>query len=158
MEKQEIEFVMIKPEGIAYAPLIKLDIRSMGLDIIAKKGEGMPYYIPEEKIKRHYEEHIGKEYFGKLMEQMQEGPVIAYIVKGENAISKIRSRLGHHNPNNAEKGTWRELFGNRVETHKNCVHASDSTKRVINEIEIHFDKNKLKEKLSPEDMKYISGL
>jgi len=65
---------------------------------------------------------------------MSEGPIVAAVLQGENAIAKWRELLGATNPENAAKGTLRSLYG---ESHsRNAVHGSDSPESA--EYEISF--------------------
>ena len=47
-------------------------------------------------------------------------------VFGENAISKVRNIIGATNPNKAEKGSIRFIYGNKEDVTRNVMHASDS--------------------------------
>ncbi len=59
-------------------------------------------------------------------ERNRPGPVrsLALLYRGENAIQKIRRRLGATNPEHAESGTVRSDFGRDLM--QNAAHASDS--------------------------------
>lgn len=90
----------------------------------------------EELAKRHYEEHIGKPFFQPLVKYITRSPLVAIILEGENAISKVRKLNGTTNPSVAEKGTIRNLYA--VSERENAVHASDSVESAKREFDIWF--------------------
>ena len=45
---------------------------------------------------------------------MTSGPVVVQVLEGENAIAKNREVMGATNPANADEGTIRHDFGNRL--------------------------------------------
>jgi len=59
---------------------------------------------------------------------------VVQVLGGENSIEKYRSVMGATNPENADNGTIRKLFGLNVQ--ENSVHGSDSKENA--EIEINF--------------------
>lgn len=85
---------------------------------------------------KHYEEHIGKEFFEPLIKFITRGPLCALIIEGENAIEKIRKINGSTNPEVAEEGTIRKLYASS--NSENCVHASDSLESAEREISLWF--------------------
>ena len=54
----------------------------------------------------------------------EKGKCVALLYQGEDAIEKIRKRLGATNPKEAEEGTIRSIYG--YDLMKNGAHASDS--------------------------------
>ena len=63
-------------------------------------------------------------------------PVVVQVLEGENAVAKNREVMGATNPENAEKGTIRKLFGESIEA--NSVHGSDSPENAAIEIAFFF--------------------
>ena len=55
---------------------------------------------------------------------MTEGPIVAQVLEGENAIAKNREIMGATNPKEAAAGTIRADFGTDIE--RNAVHGSDA--------------------------------
>ena len=84
----------------------------------------------------HYIEHLGRPYYEKLIQYITRSPLVALVLEGEDAISRVRQINGKTNPLEAEKGTIRELYG--IDTSHNTVHASDSTLNADREIKIWF--------------------
>ncbi|HRU04848.1 MAG TPA: nucleoside-diphosphate kinase [Candidatus Brocadiia bacterium] len=62
------------------------------------------------------------------------GKCLALLYQGENAIEKIRERLGATNPDSAEPGTVRSTYGHDLM--KNGAHASDSVENAERERKI----------------------
>lgn len=130
----EKSLVLIKPDGVEQNVIGK--ILSMyeddGLKIIALKM----MTIDREFAMKHYSEHIGKPFFEKLINYITRGPLCALILEGDDAINKIRKINGATNPEKAEKGTIRALYGKNLT--ENCVHASDSKESAKREINLWF--------------------
>jgi len=65
----------------------------------------------------------GQDEDGKKLPPEDRGRCLALLYQGENAIAKIRERLGATNPKEAEAGTVRSIYG--YDLMKNGAHASD---------------------------------
>ena len=136
----EKSYVMVKPgfaNHIEVINEIKKCILALGLKII--KGEYVSY--SPNLAKKHYAEHVGKDFYPKLEKYITSDVAYGMIVEGENAIAKIRRVVG--STNNPATGTIRrempKLIGREVDTTENVVHASDSTESAEREIAI-FEK------------------
>ena len=131
---REHSLVLIKPDGIEKKVVGKIIsiYEENGLEIA-----DMRLVRPTREIaEKHYEEHIGRDYFPKVSECIISGPVIALVLEGENAIQKVRTLNGATNPDNAEEGTIRKLYATNGTI--NTVHASDSVENADREISIWF--------------------
>ena len=71
-----------------------------------------------------YDIHKDKPFFQGLTNFIVSGPLIALVLKKENAIADWRKLIGATNPANAEEGTIRKLYATSVG--ENAVHGSDS--------------------------------
>ena len=60
------------------------------------------------------------------------------ILEGENAVIKNREIMGSTEPQKANPGTIRKLYG--VSIDKNSIHGSDSLENAKSEIEFFFKK------------------
>ena len=125
-------FSIIKPDATRrnITGNINKVIEESGLRIIAQKRIKLSY----EQAKNFYSIHKEKSFFGELIEYMTSEPVIVQILSGENCVEKYRSIMGATNPEKAENGTIRKLFGLNVQ--ENSVHGSDSAENA--KIEINF--------------------
>jgi len=66
----------------------------------------------------------GQDEAGGALPPQERGKCVALLYQGENAIAKIRQRLGATNPKEAEEGTIRSIYG--YDLMKNGAHASDN--------------------------------
>jgi nucleoside-diphosphate kinase len=88
-------------------------------------------------LARHYEEHVGKGFYGDLVEFMSRGPVVVLVLEGpENTWEVVRSMMGATNPRTAAPGTIRGDLG--ILFTENLVHGSDSLASADREIGIFF--------------------
>ena len=69
-------------------------------------------------------------------EFMLECPVVAMVLQGENAVSRVRELIGPTDRTKAPKGRIRGDWGESVQ--KNLVHASDAPERAEFEIGLLF--------------------
>ena len=130
----ERTLVLIKPDAMAknvVGEIIKI-YEANGLKIAAMKMMNMTERIAA----LHYEEHIGRPYYDELVAFMTSAPIIAMVLTGEDAISKVRKINGKTNPKDADEGTIRKLFAENGS--KNAVHASDSPESAKRETAIFF--------------------
>ena len=84
-----------------------------------------------------YAEHVGKPFFGSLVEFMTSGPVVLVALEGEDVIQGNRKLMGATNPAEAAKGTIREIYADSFT--ENAVHGSDSPASAEREINYYFN-------------------
>jgi nucleoside-diphosphate kinase len=87
-----------------------------------------------------YEEHVGKEFFARLVKFMTSGLTVAALLVKENAVSDLRALIGDTNPEKRKPGTIRYLYADSIT--ENAVHASDSPKHAKREIDLIFPGHK----------------
>lgn len=92
--------------------------------------------ITPEFADRHYSEHVGRDYYPALRDFMTEGPLIALVLEGEEAVARVRALNGATDPAKAAPGTIRADFAQSVR--RNAVHASDSPETAASEIALWF--------------------
>ena len=101
--------------------VVAMELRQLDADILA----------------RHYEEHVGKSFYGELVDFMSRGPVVAMVIEGpEDTWEVVRSMMGATNPRSAAPGTIRGDLG--ILFTENLVHGSDSLESAQREIDIFF--------------------
>lgn len=88
------------------------------------------------RAEQFYSEHKHKGFFPELIDYMTSGPIVAFVLEGENAVTKYRELMGDTDPKKALVGTIRELFG--ISRDKNSVHGSDSIASASREIDLVF--------------------
>jgi len=145
----ERTFVLIKPDGV-YRGLIGEIIKRFeqrGLKIIGLKM----VWIDREHAEKHYEEHKDKFFFEGLVDYITEGPVVAMVLEGANAVENVRKIVGSTEPKKSLPGTIRGDFAHlsyeRADSvgkpMKNLIHASDSVESAQREIKLWFDKKEI---------------
>jgi nucleoside-diphosphate kinase len=93
--------------------------------------------LDADTLARHYEEHVGKSFYGELVDFMSRGPVVAMVIEGpEDTWEVVRSMMGATNPRSAAPGTTRGDLG--ILFTENLVHGSDSLESAQREIDIFF--------------------
>ena len=111
---------------------INAKFENSGLNIIAQKR----LQLTKDMAKKFYEVHKDRPFFNDLVDFMISGPVIAQVLRGENAVKLNRDIMGATNPKEAEKGTIRNEFAESIEA--NSVHGSDSIENAKSEIAFFF--------------------
>ena len=111
---------------------INAKFEEAGLNIIAQKRLQMN----KDMAQKFYEIHKDRPFFNDLVDFMISGPVIAQVLRGENAVKLNRDIMGATNPKEAEKGTIRNEFAESIEA--NSVHGSDSIENAKSEIAFFF--------------------
>ena len=86
--------------------------------------------------KKFYAVHSDKPFFKDLCSYISSGPLVAMVLKGENAVQKNRDLMGATNPKDAKPGTIRNLYAISID--KNSVHGSDSVENAKIEIDLFF--------------------
>lgn len=134
----ERTFVMVKPHAVewGFVPQIVDRYLREGFSIVGVQV--LP--LKKEWAEEFYKEHQGRDYFDGLISSMCQGHVVALILEGQDAISRIRLIHGATNPEKAAPGTIRHHFKDvkgRGGPY-NTVHASDSPEAVIREIGLIF--------------------
>lgn len=131
----ESTLLMVKPDGVK---------RGLIGDIVSRferKGykitKAKLFQMDRELAEKHYEEHIGKPFFGELVEFITSGPVFVFVVEGENIIQIARNMMGKTNPLESVPGTIRGDFANQMT--QNVIHGSDSASSAEREISLYFN-------------------
>jgi len=96
--------------------------------------------LSDEVLAEHYSHIADKPFFPSVRSFMQEAPVIALALEGENVISRVRDLLGPTDSTVAAVGTIRGDFGfkDTDAKMKNVCHASDSPEAAADEIKRFF--------------------
>ena len=115
-------FTMIKPEAVDknLTGEIIQRICSKGFKIAALKKT----QISKKQAQEFYSVHKDRPFFNELVNYITSGPVVAMILKKENAVQDFRTLIGSTDPNEAKEGTIRKEFAESKS--KNAIHGSDS--------------------------------
>ncbi len=129
-----LTFTMIKPNAVkkGFIGPIMAKINDGGFRIVAMKL----LKLSREQAMKFYEVHKERPFFDGLVDFMSSGPIVAAVLEKENAVEDYRKLIGATNPDEAEHGTVRNLFGTNVQA--NAVHGSDSDENAIIESKFFF--------------------
>mgnify|MGYP001191947351 FL=1 len=125
---------IIKPDGVRKKLIgtIFKRFEDNGLEIINLKF----IHLTPEQASDFYEMHNGKPFFDNLIVFMTSGPCVPFVVKGENAITRVREIMGATDPSEANEGTIRKDFADSIDS--NIIHGSDSNESAEREISFFF--------------------
>lgn len=135
----EQTFAIIKPRAFEenLAGAILHMITSTGFRISGIKA----LKLDKAQAEHLYGIHNGKQFYNKLIDFMTSGPSIVMVLEKENAIEDFRKLIGSTNPEKAEAGTVRRLFG--LDKTKNAIHSADSPENATKEINLFFSKHEM---------------
>jgi len=130
---------LIKPDGVKrnlIGEVIKR-FEQNGLKVTAMKM----LWLSKKEAEGFYIIHKDRPFYDSLTTFMSSGPIVALVLRGENAISKTRELMGATNPAEAVKGTIRRDLAESIEA--NVVHGSDSKRSTEFEIPYFFNQMEL---------------
>lgn len=130
----KITFTIVKPLAITmnYLGPILTKITENEYKIIALKM----LHLSRDQASAFYSIHQGKPFFEGLIDFITSGPVAVAILQKSNAVDDYRKLIGSTDPEKADKGTLREMFG--IDIERNAVHGSDSDENAIIESRFFF--------------------
>lgn len=97
--------------------------------------------VTPELARRHYAEHVHKDWYHELEAFITSSPVLAMVVEGPEVIRVLREMAGATNGLKANPGTIRGDFS--ASQQKNLIHASDGPESAKREIDIFFAKEEI---------------
>ena len=125
---------IIKPDAVERN--LKDKIKSFFVERNLRILKSKKIKISKEEASEFYKVHQTKPFYDALCNYLSSGPVIVMILEGENAVSKNRELMGATDPQKAEEGTLRKMYGISID--KNSVHGSDSIENAKAEIDFFF--------------------
>ena len=130
----ERSLVLIKPDGVERNLIGKV------LEVYEKENLVVKQIkmdkVSKEFACKHYEEHKGKDFFDSLINYITRSNLVALVLEGEDAISKVRKINGSVNSENDSIATIRRRFA--ISKTENTVHASSSKESANREISLWF--------------------
>ncbi len=149
----ERTLVLIKPDGIVRQLTGKIISRfeDAGLKTIGMKM----VWVDENLAKKHYRKDIAEKYGDKirnsLIEYVREGPIIAIVLEGVDAVNVTRKIVGSTYPNESQPGTIRgdfahisKHFANSEEMNvRNLIHASGDEDDAKIEVPLWFNEKEI---------------
>lgn len=131
----KITFTIIKPDAVRkgyIGPILSM-INQAGFRIQALKY----LKLKHEQAQQFYGVHQGKDFFPGLCDFMSSGPIVAAILEKDNAIEDFRKLIGTTDPQKADQGTVRILYGESMQ--RNAIHGSDSDENAYIEADFFFN-------------------
>ncbi|RMG17806.1 MAG: nucleoside-diphosphate kinase [Deltaproteobacteria bacterium] len=125
---------IIKPDAVEQNLIGKIlaHIEEAGLRPVAMRMA----HLSRREAEGFYAVHRERPFFPDLIAFMTRGPVVLMVLEGEDAIDRWRKLMGATNPEQAEEGTLRKLYGSNIE--ENAVHGSDAPETAATEIAWFF--------------------
>ncbi len=127
-------YVMLKPDayrrnliGEIISRVEKKGLKIIGLKMIKLEGE---------VVFEHFEHLKNLDVFPKIRDYMLSGPIVAMVVKGEEAIGVMRNLIGPSDGSVAQPGTIRGDYS--IDPIENLIHSSDSEEAARIEINRFF--------------------
>jgi nucleoside-diphosphate kinase len=155
MTTQEKTLIVFKPDAVQRGIVGEILSRfeKVGLKIIGAKMLKPDY----EHYHKHYEDigkvisRRGQKVFDITLEMMNEGPVIAFVLEGVEAVTLVRKMVGTTEPKSALPGTVRGDYSHMSFSHAdanglgipNILHASGDPEEAKAEIKHWFSENEL---------------
>lgn len=143
--KIEYTYVMIKPDVAGNELCVRAIVRmleSIGMEIVldycCDRNPNGYCLLNDKQLEEHYG-HVkkyGEDIYSNLVLFMKSGYVIPMVLKGINAVKKVRDIVGPTDSTKAEITTIRGLFG--TDKRMNAIHASDSVESASKEIARFF--------------------
>jgi len=130
---------IIKPNAVedGHAGAILARFEEEGFRIVAMRM----MHLSRPQAAGFYAVHKERPFFPNLVKFMTRSKVIVLALEREDAIAKYRQVIGATNPDNADDGTIRKLYGKSLE--ENAVHGSDAPETAAFEIGWFFASNEL---------------
>lgn len=148
----ERTLVLLKPDALTRG-LIGRIIQRFEDALLKVVGVKM-VWMDDDFTRQHYsdlEERLGAEVYNITASFMQQGPVVALVLEGVDAIKTVRKIAGTTYPNEAQPGTVRGDFAHQTKAYSiandtvvaNLVHASGNPEEAKQEVELWFRPDEL---------------
>ena len=135
----ERTLVLVKPDGVQRGLIGEVinRLEQRGLKLVGMKL----MEVDDALARQHYGEHVGRPFFGGLVEFICSAPVVAMAWEADNAVEAVRNTMGQTNPTSSPPGTIRGDLG--LDIGRNLVHGSDSPESAQRELSLFFSDGEL---------------
>ncbi len=154
----ERTLVLLKPDAVQRSLMGEVLTRfeRVGLKMVACRM----VWVDKAFSKQHYAEHVSKPFYPGLESLITQGPVLAFVLEGVDAIEVVRKMVGPTEPKGAAPGTIRGDFAHVSYAHaderkigiKNLIHASANKDDAKKEIALWFKADELHSYKTVHDM------
>jgi nucleoside-diphosphate kinase len=126
--------VLFKPDALRRGLLGNIlgRFEAKGLTIVALELR----HIDQAQADEHYAEHVERDFYPPLRAFVTSGPLVAAVLKGDEAVEVVRAINGATDGRKAAPGTIRGDLS--LSNRENLVHGSDSLESAEREIKIWF--------------------
>ncbi|MDB4332959.1 nucleoside-diphosphate kinase [Akkermansiaceae bacterium] len=139
----ETTLILFKPDAVAKG--------NVGIVLARFEAEGFTIRgmkmmsLSDEILAEHYAHIAEMPFFPSVRGFMQESPVVALALAGDNVIARVRDLLGPTDSTEAAAGTIRGDFGDKSGDSKmrNVCHASDGPETAAEELKRFFGEGEL---------------
>ncbi|MDA7538403.1 nucleoside-diphosphate kinase [Akkermansiaceae bacterium] len=139
----ETSLILFKPDAVAKG--------NVGIVLARFEAEGFTIRgmkmmsLSDEILAEHYAHIAEMPFFPSVRGFMQESPVVALALAGDNVIARVRDLLGPTDSTEAAAGTIRGDFGDKSGDSKmrNVCHASDGPETAAEELKRFFGEGEL---------------
>jgi len=139
----ETSLILFKPDAVAknIVGTVLARFEAEGFKIRGMKMIA----LSDEVLAEHYAHIAEAPFFPAVRGFMQETPVVALALAGDNVISRVRDLLGPTDSTTAAEGTIRGDFGDKSGDSKmrNVCHASDGLDTAAQELKRFFKPDEL---------------
>ncbi|CAD7683382.1 unnamed protein product [Nyctereutes procyonoides] len=137
--EQERTFLAVKPDGVQWRLVgeIMRRFERKGFKLVALKL----VQASDELLREHYARLRERPFYGRLVDYMHSGPMVAMVWQGLDVVRAARALIGATDRADAAPGTIRGDFC--VEVGKNVIHGSDSVESARREIALWFHSDEL---------------
>jgi nucleoside-diphosphate kinase len=143
----ERTLIVVKPDGVQRSLVGRLLqwFEDAGLKIVGMKM----VWIDADFAKKHYfdlAERRGEHVLKNMVDLMTEGPVVAVVLEGVEAVENVRRIVGSTEPKSAAPGTIRGDFAHHSFAYtdekgkgiRNLIHASGNVTEAKQEVKLWF--------------------
>jgi len=144
----ERTLIVVKPDGVQRSLVGRLIQRfeDVGFKIVGMKM----VWIDADFAKKHYfdlAERRGEHVLKNMVDLMTEGPVVAVVLEGVEAVENVRRIVGSTEPKSAAPGTIRGDFAHHSFAYtdekgqgiRNLIHASGNLEEAKQEVALWFE-------------------
>lgn len=148
----ERTLIVVKPDGVQRSLVGRVLQRfeDAGLKVVGMKM----LWIDGNFAKKHYfdlAERRGEHVLKNMVDLMTEGPVVAAVLEGVEAVENVRRIVGATEPKSAAPGTIRGDFAHHSFSYtdekqrgiRNLIHASGNVEEAKQEVKLWFEDSEL---------------
>jgi len=127
-------FSIVKPDSVekGNAGKIIAHLEDEGFTVVA----GRKTHLSRAQARAFYAVHKERPFYTDLVDYMTSGPVWVLALERDDAVPYLRQVMGATNPEQADEGTIRKLYGESIE--RNSIHGSDSPENAAIELSFFF--------------------